>query len=199
MYSIHPPWFHLFKTLDHKWEYRSFSITDSARNGENILSSGAWGIKSPSGLLRKLMKMNVIIPLCSPSALLPQLHVGFVWKILISSSHRPSSSFSATECTLSLFQERNMFCACPHNCRNSVYVMYQPRSQIKLWKCNIYICIVFYKKIGPHTAFHQHRKSIKSIAHCKKWVRNRECEQVLNNSQAGSPWRKWWYSNQLKL
>lgn len=23
------------------------------------------------------------------------------------------------------------------------------------------MCIVFYKKIGPHTAFHQHRKSIK--------------------------------------
>lgn len=134
MYSKNPPWFHLFKTLDHKWEHRSFNITDFARNSKNIPSSGAWGIKSPSGLLRKLMKTNVIIPLCFPSALLPQLNVCFVWKTDDkSSSHRPSSSFSATASTLFLFQERNVFCACPHNYRNSVYVMYQPRSQIKLW------------------------------------------------------------------
>ena len=28
-------------------------------------------------------------------------------------------------------------------------------------RCNIYMCIVFYKKVGPHIAFHQPRESVK--------------------------------------
>lgn len=46
-----PPWFHLFKTLDHKREHRSFNITEFARNSEKIPGSEALGIKSPCGLL----------------------------------------------------------------------------------------------------------------------------------------------------
>lgn len=185
MYSPNPPWFHLFKTLDHKWEHRSFNITDSARNSENIPSSGAWGIKSPSGLLRKLMKINVLILSCFPSALLPQLNGGFVWKTLI--------EVAVTD-PLPPFQLQNVHCLCSRKgtCFVPVHtpvgtlstLCINPEIKESYEQCNIYICIVFYKKFGPHTAFHQYRKSIKSIAHGKKWVRNRECEQVLNNSQS---------------
>lgn len=81
MYSKNPPWFHLFKTLDHKWEHRSFNITDFARNSEKTPSSGAWGIKSPNWLLGNWWKRTSLFSCVLPQ---PYYHsLMCVWKTLV--------------------------------------------------------------------------------------------------------------------